>query len=125
MKTNKRIIAAVILVLLFVSQPSFATSYHYDSLHRLSKVTYNDGMVIAYDYDASGNRSQRIITVLADFDFDRTVNLTDFARFTSRWLETNCAYPDHCDGTDFDWSTEVDIEDLLTFVVFWLYNTTP
>jgi YD repeat-containing protein len=32
------------------------TSYTYDSLHRLIRVTYADGSVIRYTYDAAGNR---------------------------------------------------------------------
>jgi YD repeat-containing protein len=32
------------------------TSYTYDSLNRLIRVTYADGSVIRYTYDAAGNR---------------------------------------------------------------------
>ena len=88
-------------------------------------MVYDDGMVIAYDYDASGNRTRRLITVQADFNLDRRVDLTDFARFSSRWLETDCAYPDHCDGADFDWSAEIGITDLVKFVESWLYEPAP
>jgi YD repeat-containing protein len=39
-----------------VSSTSARTSYTYDSLNRLIGVTYPDGSVINYTYDAAGNR---------------------------------------------------------------------
>ena len=38
------------------------TSYKYDSLNRLTQVTYSDGSVIKYTYDAAGNRLAQTIT---------------------------------------------------------------
>jgi YD repeat-containing protein len=34
------------------------TTYVYDALGRVVEVTYPDGTVIAYSYDAAGNRTQ-------------------------------------------------------------------
>jgi YD repeat-containing protein len=34
-----------------------ATTYEYDSLGRLTKVTYDDGSWVQYAYDANGNRT--------------------------------------------------------------------
>lgn len=49
---------------------AFATShalgdtaqYSYDSLGRLTSVTYSDGSVVRYTYDSAGNRTQHIVT---------------------------------------------------------------
>jgi YD repeat-containing protein len=32
-------------------------SYEYDALGRVTKVTYDDGSYVVYQYDAAGNRS--------------------------------------------------------------------
>lgn len=44
--------------------PSHAGSatHSYDSLGRLTKVTYSNGVVITYVYDAAGNRTSFIVT---------------------------------------------------------------
>lgn len=39
------------------------TQYQYDALSRLTRVAYDNGVVIQYSYDAAGNRSQVISTV--------------------------------------------------------------
>ena len=39
-----------------------ATTYTYDSLGRLSTVTYDNGKEIVYTYDAAGNRTQVTIS---------------------------------------------------------------
>lgn len=39
-----------------------SVSYVYDSLGRLTKATYSNGVVIAYAYDAAGNRSSTVVT---------------------------------------------------------------
>lgn len=36
--------------------------YTYDTLGRLSKVTYGNGVVVTYTYDAAGNRTAQVIT---------------------------------------------------------------
>lgn len=36
--------------------------YTYDTLGRLTKVTYASGVVITYTYDAAGNRTAQVIT---------------------------------------------------------------
>jgi len=36
-------------------------TYDYDALHRLTRVTYDDGSAILYEYDAVGNRTLRVI----------------------------------------------------------------
>lgn len=57
-KSNRSILrvtlAGVILVILF-TMPVQAANYEYDKLNRLTKVTYEDGSYVTYEYDANGN----------------------------------------------------------------------
>lgn len=39
-----------------------SASHTYDSLGRLSQVTYSNGVVISYVYDAAGNRTSYVVT---------------------------------------------------------------
>ncbi|OJX06764.1 MAG: hypothetical protein BGO72_00240 [Burkholderiales bacterium 70-64] len=39
-----------------------SASYVYDSLGRLAQVTYSNGVVITYVYDAAGNRTSFTVT---------------------------------------------------------------
>ncbi len=114
------IYACIFNMLLFAGSSLYATTYQYDNLNRLSKVTYNNGTRIVYIYDASGNRSARILTVSADLNTDTAVNFEDFAEFAFYWLDTDCLYPDLCSEADLDWSGEVGIEDLVIFAEHWL-----
>lgn len=45
-----------------VATPAAADTYRYDVLGRLTRVTYTNGAVVYYVYDAAGNRT----TVIAD-----------------------------------------------------------
>lgn len=60
LKSKLRVVlslAAVILLSGLSMRVDAATAlYTYDSLHRLIRVTYADGSVIRYTYDAAGNR---------------------------------------------------------------------
>lgn len=51
-------------VMSLVATVVFASSvvYTYDSLGRLSKATYSNGVVITYSYDAAGNRTSTVVT---------------------------------------------------------------
>lgn len=60
-----RAAAAGMLALLAVATlPAQAGSatHTYDSLGRLSKVTYSNGTVVTYTYDAAGNRTTVVTT---------------------------------------------------------------
>lgn len=39
-----------------------SVSYQYDVLGRVTKVSYGNGTVITYTYDAAGNRSSVVVT---------------------------------------------------------------
>ena len=54
-----------------------ATSYEYDSAGRLSRVTTNLGTVIAYTYDAAGNRSQLVLEAHADANANGVADIYD------------------------------------------------
>ena len=47
------------------------------------------------------------------------VNFIDFAIFANQWME-NCAYPEWCQGCDFNKSGRVDTVDLKFFAENWL-----
>jgi len=58
-----RLTAAIILACNVLAQSLHAaTTYSYDSLHRLTRVDYGNGTTIAYTYDAAGNR----LTLVSD-----------------------------------------------------------
>jgi len=67
MKTGRilPVIAAFVLCgALSAAAPASAadTKYEYDTLGRLTKVTFPDGVVIVYAYDAAGNRIAKTVT---------------------------------------------------------------
>lgn len=51
----------IIAFLLVIAQVS-AQTYTYDNLNRLTKVVYDNGVMVTYDYDALGNRTSRKVT---------------------------------------------------------------
>lgn len=54
-----RAIAIALVLAALLPSPSWAaTTYTYDTLGRVSTVTYDNGLVITYSYDAAGNRTQ-------------------------------------------------------------------
>ena len=110
----------LILGLNILSQLAYGTSYEYDTLNRLTRVTYDGGFQIVYSYDEVGNRTQRVATNVADIAVDGSVNSKDFALVGAHWLQTDCNQPDWCEGADFDHSGSVDILDLATFAKYWL-----
>ncbi len=52
-----KLIAIASLIALTVSSSLASTTYVYDTLGRLSTVTYDNGLQIVYSYDAAGNRT--------------------------------------------------------------------
>jgi hypothetical protein len=55
-----------------------------------------------------------------DFICPDGVNFADYSFFAERWLNTDCASNNNCDGADFDLSGTVDIADLVIFCEYWL-----
>jgi len=59
-----------------------------------------------------------------DLDGSGIVNLADFAFFTTHWLETGCAFPVWCEGTDLDPvftdRGQVNLNDIAIFARYWL-----
>lgn len=49
------------LALLFASMQTFAQTYTYDNLNRLTKVLYDNGTTITYTFDALGNRTGKTV----------------------------------------------------------------
>lgn len=56
-----------ILALLFASLQTFAqtNTFEYDANHRLTKVTYSNGVTVKYSYDELGNRTSEKVSVTA------------------------------------------------------------
>lgn len=54
-------------LVLFASLQTFAqtNTYEYDANNRLTKVTYGNGVTVAYSYDALGNRTSKKVAVTA------------------------------------------------------------
>lgn len=62
MKNFRRIlrISVILTVLLMISLPVYASTYKYDNVNRLLSETYDNGDVIQYTYDSSGNLTSTI-----------------------------------------------------------------
>ena len=111
------IIAGISVLLSFVSV-AHSTNYDYDSLNRLTKVTYDGGFQISYSYDAVGNRIERTAKL-------QVINFTNFAVFAAHWLQSGCGEPDFCNGADLDGNSQVDYNDLALFAQHWLEGVGP
>jgi YD repeat-containing protein len=61
LRTVRAILFAFGAVYLSAALAGSAT-YLYDSLGRLTQVTYSNGTVIKYAYDSAGNRTSTVIT---------------------------------------------------------------
>lgn len=119
MTTSTKIIMVLCIILMTFASMSFAASFEYDSLNRLSQVTYDNGTKIVYNYDASGNRSQQIISPLADLDTSGFVDLADFVTLASQWLDIpGVPSADIAPWPDID--NLVDMKDLATLAEYWL-----
>lgn len=68
------IVAIILLTLLCTALPAGAVTYTYDSLNRLTSITYKPGQDITYTYDAGGN----ILSIIAT-GFDTVPPVTSIA----------------------------------------------
>lgn len=66
-----------LLILLFSSFYSTATIYRYDDSNKLQQVTYDNGMVVSYEYDTNGNLVKVTPTVSTSGKDDGTDNGSD------------------------------------------------
>lgn len=55
----KRLLLSVLMVFATLTSLNAQTSYEYDNLYRLTKVTYSNGTSVSYTYDALGNRTSK------------------------------------------------------------------
>jgi len=55
LKATLKTLSAIGVLSVFLALPAQAETYEYDKLNRLTKVVYNDGSCIEYEYDANGN----------------------------------------------------------------------
>ncbi|HEW79658.1 MAG TPA: hypothetical protein ENH34_06835 [Phycisphaerales bacterium] len=58
-----------------------------------------------------------------DFNKDTKVDFIDFAAIASYWQKAGCSDPNWCEGTDLDTDSNVDVNDLMLFVDYWLEKT--
>jgi hypothetical protein len=67
-----------------------------------------------------GQDYPKLVWNLVNFDSWYNVDFADFAYFTNRWMDSNCAATSDCGGTDLDFSGAVDSLDLKIFCAHWL-----
>jgi len=115
--TNRRILVAFYIFVLCSDSAFSATQYHYDSQHRLTKVVYDNDITIVYNYDASGNRTRRVVTKITDYNADLDIDLKDFSQFATCWLESDNP---ECRWIDLNGDGEINLLDLLLFSQTWL-----
>jgi len=74
-----------------------------------------------------GTNYARLIWQIPATDFlcPDGVSLNDYAFFANYWGNTNCSGSNDCDGTDLDFSGEIDWADLKTFCEHWLEGAAP
>lgn len=57
-----RVLAGIAMTLSAAAAFAGSASYTYDSLGRLTKVVYSNGVTIVYSYDQTGNRTSTTVT---------------------------------------------------------------
>lgn len=122
--TKSNMLIVVVSLVLCHLQISFATQYQYDNLNRLSQTTLDDGTKIVYSYDASGNRSQKVITFQSDLDLDVDVDFIDFTTLAAQWLDV----PGNPSADIAPWPNVdnfIDYEDMAKLAEQWLAGVEP
>ena len=64
------------LVLVFAGLQTFAQTYTYDNLNRLTKVVYSNGTTITYSFDALGNRTSKKVKGATSETYTITTSVT-------------------------------------------------
>jgi hypothetical protein len=61
------------------------------------------------------------LILIADLNFDGTINMDDLATFSIHWMDNDCTVDNYwCGGADLNHIDGVDIEDLADFTSYWL-----
>ncbi|MHC4293233.1 MAG: hypothetical protein ACYSTX_02975 [Planctomycetota bacterium] len=93
-----------------------------------SKETGNSNIGF-YNYDISWTEPQQYIelsnvpTRNLNKDPNHYVDFQDYAIFASKFGSSGCVSPDWCQGTDIDRDGDVDTNDFVYFVEYWLWYT--
>jgi hypothetical protein len=82
-------------------------------------VDQNNKVLFVGDEDNSMIHVLTPVRLAADFDADEDVDASDLGMFASHWLDTDCAEPDWCAGTDLDRDTSVNFIDYALFAEQW------
>ena len=71
---KKRLLYTLALVIAILQ--TFAQTYTYDNLNRLTKVVYNNGTTVAYTYDVLGNRLTKKVSGASTTKYTLTTTVT-------------------------------------------------
>lgn len=72
----KRLLLSVLMVFATLTSLNAQTSYEYDNLYRLTKVTYPNGTSVSYTYDALGNRLSKSVSGATAATYTISVSVT-------------------------------------------------
>lgn len=72
----KRIRLLYTLAFLLTTLQTFAQTYTYDNLNRLTKVVYGNGVTVTYGYDVMGNRTSKTVTGATSTTYTITTAVT-------------------------------------------------
>lgn len=106
------------LFFLFVTLQTFAqgtVKYEYDANNRLTQVTYSNGVIVSYTYDALGNRLSKKVTGAApikkgDVNGDGEINTKDIVDLVSYMMGNTTL---SLSAADVNGDGKVDITDVL------------
>jgi YD repeat-containing protein len=110
MKKGIILYLACLLLSCLLTIPALAgtTSYEYNDLHRLTKVTRDDGSVTVYDYDELGDRKS--VTTVIDTS---TPTPLFTANYTSGTAPLTVIFTDQSTGTVTSWEWDFDNDGLI------------
>ena len=108
---------------MFVSLQTFAQStakYKYDENNRLTQVTYSNGVIISYTYDALGNRLSKTVTGAsqkksADVNSDGKVNGTDIQAVINVIVDED--YVEKADVNKDNKVNGTDIQEIINYII--------